>query len=111
MILTKGNKLLIANRRLFENDSARFFIGEIECFEMPLVKISGYSFAKEKHTLTFKKKSEKRTKIITLDSGMHLSYALPDIDISQAFFEITAEGVINLKVGSEIILDMSEVIH
>lgn len=46
-MLEQGEKLLIVHRRLFDKDTPRFFIGEVEAFETGLAKVKGYTFVKD----------------------------------------------------------------
>ena len=46
-MLERGNKRLIVHRRLFEKDTPRFFIGEVEAYESGILKVKGFTFVKD----------------------------------------------------------------
>jgi hypothetical protein len=52
----RGDKLLIVHRRLFEKDTSRFFVGEVQAYEQGVAKVKGYTFVKDRFTGNIKKK-------------------------------------------------------
>lgn len=88
----EGGKVLIAHRRLFEKDLARFFVGAVAAFDGTLVKVVGYSYSPELMSGQIIKKSERRTKLLPLASGTILFYLLPeDVVIDEVWF-VTEAG-------------------
>ena len=88
MILTKGNKVLVVHRLLFEDDQLRYFFGTVEEYESGIVKFKGCTWLRYPHTTTFFLKDEERTKIISASSGTHIIYELSNwIFISFAHFQ------------------------
>ncbi|MEX2490545.1 MAG: hypothetical protein WD425_02165 [Nitrospirales bacterium] len=41
MMIEQGEKLFIAHRRLFEKDTPRFFVGEVQAYEAGIAKGKG----------------------------------------------------------------------
>ena len=62
MMLEPGDLVLVSNRRLFDGDAARFFIGRTMTCEGPLFKAEGYSFMRDLSNGHVIKKEEKRTR-------------------------------------------------
>ena len=46
-MLEAGNKLLVAHRRMFESEQPRYFVGEVVAYDSGIVKLAGYSFARD----------------------------------------------------------------
>lgn len=78
MILEPGDKILVAHRRLFEGDHARFFVGEVEEHELGVVRVHGWTWIRDGYQGLFTRKDDLRTKILSLSSGTLIVYALPE---------------------------------
>lgn len=76
-MLNQGEKLLIVHRRLFEKDTPRFFVGEVLIYEAGIVKVKGYTFVKDMFSGNMQKKSDLRTKVMSIVSGTLIVYQLP----------------------------------
>ena len=55
-MLKQGDKLLIVHRRLFEKDTPRFFVGEVQAYDDGLAKVKGYTFVKDVFSGSMQKK-------------------------------------------------------
>jgi hypothetical protein len=112
VILDVGNKLLIVHRRLFENDSPRFFIGTLDGFEDGIAKVTGHSWIRDSFTGAVFRKEGKRTKIFSIIAGTVLTYQLPDsLDLSTIRFDFDQDGRFWLLGHPELKLDLSETEH
>jgi hypothetical protein len=78
MLLQEGDIILVAHRRLFANDAARFFIGRVGAYEAGIVKATGHSYVRDMITGHMLEKSEQRTKLLALASGTLIVYQLPN---------------------------------
>jgi hypothetical protein len=96
MLLRPRDKVLIVHRRLFEKDSTRFFLGEVDEYENGLAKVSGFTFSQDLMTGHVHRKDDPRTKIIPIGSGTVLVYLLA-ADLQMDKLQFT-------HVGSELIL-------
>ena len=76
-MLEQGDKILIVHRRLFEKDTPRFFVGEVQAYEDGLAKVKGYTFVKDLFSGSMKKKPDLRTKVMSIVSGTFIVYQLP----------------------------------
>lgn len=77
MIIGPGDKLLITHRRLYETDQPRFFVGVVDAYESGVVRLSGYSWAREPLRGELRRKDDLRTKIIGIASPALICYQLP----------------------------------
>jgi hypothetical protein len=108
MVLKPGDKVLIVHRRLFENDSTRFFAGAVEEYEAGLAKVTGFSFSRDMGTGHVYKKDDPRTKIVAISSGTVLVYLLignPELD---KLHFVHAGPKFNLADGGGFEMDVTE---
>ena len=111
-MLERGEKLLIVHRRLFENDSPRFFVGEVEAYEQGIAKVKGYTFVKDMFSGNMKKKSDLRTKVMSIVSGALIVYQLPVVVLLDSVtFSLDQDGGLVLTDGGGFSMDMSEALH
>jgi hypothetical protein len=111
MILKEGDKLLVAHRRLFEKDEARFFVGQIDAYDSGIVKATGHTFVRDILSGQMIEKAEKRTKIFSLISGTLIVYQLPDntaLDYVQFLWD---EGRLTMTDGGELVMNLAESPH
>ncbi|MCA9460803.1 MAG: hypothetical protein KC563_01070 [Nitrospira sp.] len=108
-MLERGDKLLIVHRRLFEKDTPRFFVGEVEAYESGMVKVKGFTFVKDVFSGNFKKKIELRIKIFSMLSGTFLVYQLPNIlRLDSVTFHLDDTGGMILTDDGGFSMDVSE---
>ncbi len=111
MILESGSKILVAHRRLFDTDGARFFVGTIDGYEAGVARATGYSWVRDLYSGKFIRKNEQRTKIFAVGSGTLIVYSLPNsIDMSRLKFEQTEMQTLLLD-GASFKMDLSETEH
>jgi hypothetical protein len=111
-MLEQGEKLLIVHRRLFEKDTPRFFVGEVQAYEQGIVKVKGYTFVKDLFTGSMKKKSDLRTKVMSIVSGTLIVYQLPvTVLLDSVRFNLDKDGELLLTDGGSFSMDMSELLH
>jgi hypothetical protein len=79
MLLKKRDKILIAYRRLFENDERRFFLGQVDDYDAGVVKLTGHAYVPDIIGGLMIDKAEQRTKVLALSSGTLLVYQLPEL--------------------------------
>ena len=107
-ILSCGDKILIAHRRLFEGDSLRFFLGTVTDYEAGVMKIEGKSCVQDPATGGVFIKEDLRTKLYSLQSGTILAYNLPaSVSIDELEF-MGHLGRLSLRDKSGFQLDLAE---
>ncbi len=108
-MLKQGEKLLIVHRRLFEKDTPRFFVGEVEAYEAGLAKVKGYTFVKDLFSGSMKKKPDLRTKIMSIISGTFIVYQLPiTVLLDSVRFELDQDGSLILRDKGDFAMDVGE---
>jgi len=111
MLLKRGDKILIAHRRLFESDQERFFVGQVEDYEAGVVKSRGHSYVRDVIGGLVIEKPEERTKILALSSGTLLVYQLPDTVVFDSLRFEVAEGRLSLTDGRGFHMNLTEHTH
>lgn len=111
-MLEAGNKLLVAHRRMFESEQPRYFVGEVVTYDSGIVKLAGYSFARDNMSQGgFIRKEDARIKIVAIVSGTFIVYQLPDqTDVQKVRFEAT-EGDLRLTDGNVLNMNLTESVH
>ena len=111
-MLEQGEKLLIVHRRLFEKDTTRFFVGEVQAYEQGIAKVKGYTFVKDLFSGNMKKKPDLRTKIMSLVSGTFIVYQLPvTVLLDSVDFHLDQDGGLVLADEGGFSMDVSESVH
>jgi hypothetical protein len=111
MLLKMGDKILVAHRRLFQKDEVRFFVGQVEDYEVGIVKVKGYTYVQDLMSGVIIKKPEERIKVLALSSGTLLVYQLPDA-MALNRLEFRTEGErLALTDGLEFTMNLAEHMH
>ncbi|MFT5327403.1 MAG: hypothetical protein ACI8P0_005292 [Planctomycetaceae bacterium] len=110
-LLESGDRVLVVHRRLFERDDNRLFVGEIETIDSGVIHTTGHTFVRDMLEGTVRRKSDTRTKLLSLSSGTLLVYVLPrSFDLQRA--EICCrETETRLTDGSDFSMNLSEWTH
>ena len=108
MLLNKGDTILVANRRLFETDESRFFIGSVDEYEAGIVKATGRSYVRDVMSGRMIEKADKRTKILSLSSGTFLIYQIPGAPSPDAMKFTEEEGRLSLTNEKGFRMDLTE---
>ena len=111
-MLEQGEKLLIVHRRLFEKDTPRFFVGEVQTYEAGMAKVKGYTFVKDLLSGNMKKKPASRIKIMSIVSGTFIVYQLPvTVLLDSVRFDLDQDGALVLKDDGGYSMDVAESMH
>ena len=95
MILKEGDLILVAHRRLFEKDDARFFVGRVDGYDSGVVRATGHSHVRDPMSGKMVDKADARTKILSLSSGTLIVYQLPgELDFEAMKFVIEERRLI-----------------
>jgi hypothetical protein len=109
MILSTGDKILAAHRRLFAEDQPRFFTGEVQACQGDLVVAKGHSWLRDLLEGAVVRKNDVRTKILSLNSGSLIVYVLPrGLDLGTLKLEAGIGGQLVLTDGDDFVMDVSE---
>lgn len=108
MLLSTGTKLMICHRRLFAEDQLRFFFGTVETYDDGIAKVSGFTWTRDA-THGFQRKSDRRTKLISVASGSLIVYQIPDeVDVEEVRVEQPGGHAVLATDGSKFRMDLSE---
>lgn len=108
MFLSTGAKVLVCHRRLFAEDSTRFFFGVVEDYSEGIARVSGFTWTRDA-TRGFQKKADRRTKLIAIGSGSLIIYQIPDtVAIEEVRIEQPGGPTVTATDGSKFRMDLSE---
>lgn len=112
MILEIGSTILVAHRRLFLEDQARFFIGNVEAYENGIARVTGHSWVCEQVRGDILRKPDLRTKIVSLSSGTLIAYLLPaNLDLTKLKILHKHNQATILTDGGSFTMDISDRHH
>jgi hypothetical protein len=108
VILETGAKILVCHRRLFPEDSPRFFVGTVVTHEAGVVKVTGITWTRDV-AHGFHKKRDPRTKLISLHTGTVIVYELPgEVEVEALRLEQPSGTEIILTDDQKFRMDLSE---
>ena len=87
-IIAPGELIHVLHR--FEKEIKRHFVGEVECAEHGVARVSGYVFVvDDPRTHLFVKRPDRRTKLVALGDGELLINILPQsVSLEDVHYEI-----------------------
>ena len=108
-ILRPGEKIHLIQRRHFEHEPHRHFVGVVEAYEQGVARVTGHVFTVDTQTFQFFRRPEPRTRIVSLASGEVLANVLPpEVDLEKIVYKLEAKAL-RVTDGSDWHLDISEV--
>ena len=108
-MLSKGEKIFIITRRLFEKDLRRHFIGEVEDVSGAVLRAKGHAYVFDDGTNKFLLREEDRTRIFSMtDSGILILVLPENIQIEEIRYSIDAQNQRVISDGKAFRLNISE---
>ena len=108
MVLVSGSTLLVCHRRLFPEDQPRFFVGTVTACEGGIAKATGFSWTRDA-THGYRRKDDKRTKVVSVASGALIVYRLPVfVDIESLRIENGPHREVLLTDGQDFEMDLTD---
>lgn len=106
-LLKPGEKLHVIERRTFDGDARRHFVGEVESVTDVAVRVTGYTFVCNPMTGNFDRREPVRTRIIPLAASGVVVYVIPeDIEVAAVRYEWAAGNRLVVRAGRwELFLD------
>ena len=99
-LLEKGEKLHVIERRSFDGDARRHFVGEVEACSESAVRVAGYTFVCNPMTGNFDRREPSRTRIIPLTASGVVIYVIPrEIDIEGVRYEWATGNRLVVRAG------------
>jgi len=107
LLLQTGEKVFVVDRRLFDDDLRRHFVGEVEvCTEVGF-RVRGYPFFHNSSVGNFVRKSNPRTRLFSFHNHLIINVLPQDCDIEKTEHVLTNEGTI-LTDNKTFRMDVSE---
>lgn len=106
-MLEPGEKVHVIERRTFEHDVRRHFVGEVERATDAVARATGYTFVANMMTGQFERREPPRTRIIPLAATGLIVYVIPqDVDLKSIRYEWTSGNKLRVRGGTwEVVLD------
>ena len=106
-LLRPGEKVHVIERRLFDGDARRHFVGEVEAVTDIAIRVIGYTFVCNPMTGNFDRREPMRTRIIPLAASGMVVYVIPEaIDIEAVRYEWGSGNRLVVRAGRwEVFLD------
>jgi hypothetical protein len=108
MLVQPGEKLHIVERRRFENDVRRHFVGEVDDVKDLAVRITGYTFIFNGAKNEYVRKPEKRTRIVSLSDDANLVNILPRHADTKSVSYVVQDRTLMVTDGRTFSLDINE---
>ncbi|MDH3247612.1 MAG: hypothetical protein OEQ47_01515 [Acidimicrobiia bacterium] len=107
MFLEAGENVHVIERRLFEGDVRRHFVGEVQGADVMAMRVRGFVFVHDTTSSTWIRGSERRTRIIPIgSSGFVINVLSRDTHIDDVRYEeidgrliVTDGGTLNLDIN------------
>ena len=88
-MLSKGEKVFVITRRLFEGDRIRLFVGEVQAAVDMAMKVRGYVFVHDDFTNEIVRREDIRTRIISLVDAINIIMVIPkEVTLENVQYEI-----------------------
>lgn len=108
MPLTAGDKVHVIERRRFDTDLRRHFVGVVEASTDVAFRAAGYVFVYDPSSSTYVRLERRRTRIMPLASdGIIINVVPPDTDIEATRYDDTS-GRLVVTDGGTFRLDVNE---
>lgn len=108
-ILKPGEKIHLIHRRHFEHDTHRHFVGVVDAYEDGIARVTGHVYAVDPVTFEFRKRMDRRTRIVSVSSGEIIINILPaGVNLDAVRYK-QEPGALRVTDGSDWHLDISEV--
>ena len=88
-MLSKGEKIFVITRRLFDGDRIRLFVGEVQASSDTAMKVRGYVFVNDDFTNEIVRREDIRTRIISLVDAINIIMVIPkEVILENVQYEI-----------------------
>ena len=106
-LLNPGEKVHVIERRTFDGDARRHFVGEVEAVTDIAVRVRGYTFVCNPMTGNFDRREPARTRIIPLAAAGVVVYVIPEeIEVESVRYDWAAGNRLVVRAGRwELFLD------
>lgn len=107
MLLDIGEHVHVIERRQFDSDVRRHFMGTVERVESGAVRLRGHAFVYDSGSSTYIRSSEQRTRIVPFANGYVINVAPSNTDVESVRYE-ELSGRLTATDGGSFRLDINE---
>ncbi len=108
-MLSKGEKIFIITRRLFESDLRRHFVGEIEAVSGGAIRVQGYVFVYDTANNDYVRRDGIRTRLFSLvDANLVINILPRDVNIKDVLYRLDNSNHLVLTDEKLFRLDINE---
>jgi hypothetical protein len=109
VLFVEGDKIHVAERRGFENDVRRHFVGEIVRTSDIAVLVQGWVFVYDANSASFDRHPELRTRVVSLvDARMIINSIPKGADLESTEYVLDDHGILVVTDGRNFSLSVSE---
>ncbi len=109
MLLDEGEIIHVIERRMFETDIRRHFLGQVKRVTETGVRVEGYPFVFDNSSARFERKQNRRIRIISLVNERNLINVLPsETDIEAIEYIFTSDNRLVVTDGKNFELSVNE---
>jgi len=108
MILNKGEKVHIIERRYFNEDPRRHFIGEVVRCTENAMRVKGHAWVYDYTQMQFTRKSEERERVVIFGDRMTVNVIPPAVNLSELKYVTTSDKSVVVTDGKKFSLDITE---
>ena len=109
IMLSKGEKIFVVTRRLFESDLRRHFVGKVQQVSGAAVRVRGYAFVFDATANVFVRRNELRTRIFSLiDAGYTMTVLPGETILDKIQYSLNEKGQRVLTDDSTFTMNVSE---
>ena len=103
-----GDRILIIDRKLFHDDNARFFVGEVEEYDDGIVRARGYPFHLSPYEVTaVERHGEERVRVLSLSSDVIVYRLARETDLNKLELRRSPKSL-QLTEGARLLVDLTE---
>lgn len=109
MALSEGEQIHVINRRKFEGDLRRHFVGRVEAVSGSVARIRGIAFVFDSNKNQYERKTGVRIRIVGLeDSGILINVLPSEVALDQLRYDTNSQRQLVLTDGAGFCLDINE---
>jgi len=109
MLIDIGEKIHIIERRLFESDVRRHFVGVVERVDAAAMRVRGYVFTHDTGSSQYLRSQDQRIRILPLiSSGFIVNVIDPSTEIDDVRYLLNEMGRLVVTDGAGFSLDINE---
>jgi hypothetical protein len=99
-MLSKGEKIFLITRRLFNEDIRRHFLGEIQEVSGGAIRVQGYVFVYDASNNEYVKRDDVRTRLFsTIDANLVINILPGEVNLTDVHYQVDKNNHLVLTDG------------